>query len=256
MKQSNLSVCTDIIINARNIVVLTGAGISTESGIADFRSKTGIYQTSPEEILSLDYFFRYPKQFYKFCFENIYRPNAEPNMGHKILAKWEKTGRVSHIITQNIDELHQKAGSKHVIEFHGTIRNATCLHCGKKYSTELMVERMNTISDFYVCSHCETTFENDRFIKPDVVLFGDTGQWFSYDGFNKITNIINQADCVMVLGSSLKVTPFASFPTYRSNGIPLINVNRGTTPYDLKANTYVIQESIGETLSLIDEKLF
>ena len=245
--------CTKIINNSENIVVLTGAGISTESGIPDFRSKTGIYQTSPEEILSIDYFFKHPKLFYQFAIENIYRPNAQPNMGHEILAEWEKSGRVTHIITQNIDGLHQKAGSESVIEFHGTIKTATCLNCGKKYSTDEMVERMNALAEYYVCNHCETTSIVERYIKPDVVLFGDAGEWFTFEGFNTVTDLIQQADCLVVLGSSLQVTPFSSFPTYRANGIPLVIINKGSTPYDFKPNTYLIQESISETLKIIDE---
>lgn len=131
MVDKKMKECTSIITNSKNIVVLTGAGISTESGIPDFRSRSGIYQNTPEEILSIDYFFQHPQNFYQFAFENLYYPDAAPNIGHEILAKWEHEGKVKHIITQNIDGLHQKAGSKNVIEFHGTMKTASCLNCSK-----------------------------------------------------------------------------------------------------------------------------
>lgn len=246
---------TALIKNAKNIVVLTGAGISTESGIKDFRSGTGIYQMAPEYILSLNYFYEHPKKFYQFAVEKLYHPDAEPNIGHNILAKWENEGRISHIITQNIDALHQRAGSQNVIEFHGTMKTASCMNCGKKYSTEEMVRRMNEMDDFYVCCHCVTKNRKDHYIKPDVVLFGDTGDWFTHEGFQSIIYIINQADCILVLGTSLHVTPFSMFPQYRRDGVPMIIINKGDTPYDFDPNTYVIQDSIGDILGQIDENL-
>ncbi|PLS08544.1 NAD-dependent protein deacylase [Neobacillus cucumis] len=255
MNNNTLETCTNILTKAKNIVVLTGAGISTESGIKDFRSRSGIYKLTPEYILSIDYFYKHPKEFYQFAIENLYHPEAVPNKGHQILANWEKDGKVRAIITQNIDGLHQKAGSENVIEFHGTIKTAACQHCGKSYSTGEMITRLDTMEDFYVCSHCETKRKEDRYIKPDVVLFGDTGEWFTMEGFNHILNLIRQADCLLVLGTSLKVTPFSTFPQYKSSGVPLIIINKGDTPYDFASNTLVIQESIGETLSKIDEHL-
>ncbi|MCM3764803.1 NAD-dependent protein deacylase [Neobacillus niacini] len=252
---SNIDICTSFIEKAKNIVVLTGAGISTESGIRDFRSKTGVYQLAPETILSLDYFYRHPKEFYQFAIENLYHPDAKPNCGHEILAKWEEQGRVPHIITQNIDGLHQKAGSKNVIEFHGTMKTASCLHCGKIYSAEDMISRMQTSEDFYVCANCNTKRVEDRFIKPDVVLFGDAGEWFSVQGFNTILRHIEEADCLLVLGTSLKVTPFSTFPQYRERGVPMVIINKGDTPYNHADGTYVIQDSIGKTLTEIDKHL-
>lgn len=241
--------------NAKNIVVLTGAGISTESGIKDFRSQTGIYQTSPEYILSIDNFYHNPEGFYQFAFENLYHPEARPNKGHEILAQWEKDGKVSSIITQNIDGLHQKAGSKQVIEFHGTMKTASCQNCGKIYKTEEMIDRLNSMDDFYICNHCSTPTKTERYIKPDVVLFGDTGEWFTMEGFNKIINIIHQADCLLVLGTSLKVTPFSTFPQYRRENTPMIIVNMGDTLYDKSKGSYVMNASIGETLTKINKNI-
>ena len=251
----NLETCINLIRKSSNIVVLSGAGISTESGIKDFRSKTGVYQLAPEYILSIDYFYQHPREFYQFAMEHLYHPDAIPNRGHEILAKWEEEGKVQYIITQNIDGLHQKGGSQNVIEFHGTMKTATCLNCGKKYSTEELVSRMQTMEDFYVCSNCKTKREKDRYIKPDVVLFGDTGEWFSMEGFNKILQLIDQADCILVLGTSLKVTPFSTFPQYRRKGVPLIIINMGDTPYDHTEEAFTIQDFIGKTLSQIDRSL-
>lgn len=253
MAENKIKACSEIIGNSKYIVVLTGAGISTESGIKDFRSRTGIYQLAPEKVLSLDYFYHHPHEFYEFAIANLYHPHALPNDGHKILAKWEDEGRVKGIITQNIDELHQKAGSKHIIEFHGTMKTATCQNCGEKYYTADLVEKMSTAHDFYICHHCETYRVPERYIKPDVVLFGEAGEWFTHEGFNTIIQEIRKADCILVLGTSLKVTPFSHFPQYRKQGVPLIIVNKGTTSYDSDFHTYVIQESIGSTLMNIEE---
>nr|WP_263326499.1 NAD-dependent protein deacylase [Neobacillus sp. Marseille-Q6967] len=252
---NSIELSKNIIKKARNIVLLTGAGVSTESGIKDFRSRSGIYTLAPEYILSIDYFYKHPREFYQFAVENLYHPEAAPNKGHDILAKWEKAGKVSSIVTQNIDGLHQKAGSQNVIEFHGTMKTASCQNCGKVYETEEMVLRMKKLDDFYVCNHCQTKQEKQRYIKPDVVLFGDTGEWFTVEGFNTIIDTIHQADCLLVLGTSLKVTPFSTFPQYRNVDVPLIIINQGDTPYDHAKNTYVINESIGKTLSIIDESI-
>jgi len=255
MENNLIETCARLIKNATNIVVLTGAGISTESGIKDFRSRTGVYQMAPEYILSLEYFYKYPLEFYQFAIENLYHPDAVPNIGHEIIAKWEREGKVSRIVTQNIDGLHQKAGNKNVIEFHGTMKTASCMNCGSSYTTEEMVNRLETMDEFYVCDQCETHHNRERFIKPDVVLFGNTGKWFTVEGFNKILQTIEEADCLLVLGTSLKVTPFSTFPQYRRKSTPLIIINIGDTPYDTDCNTFVIPESIGKSLSLLDEHL-
>lgn len=253
MSNTILETCTNLINNAKNIVVLTGAGISTESGIKDFRSSQGLYQLAPEYVLSLDYFYQHPKDFYDFSLDNLYHPKADPNEGHKILAEWEKRGKVSSVITQNIDGLHQKAGSKEVIEFHGTIESAKCLNCEKGYSADEMIDRKNSMEDFYICDHCQTQHPKERYIKPDIVLYGDAGEWFTPQGFNMIIDKIENADCIIVLGTSLKVTPFSNFPSYRQSGVPMIIINKGDTPYDGTKDTYVIQDSIGKTLRDIED---
>jgi NAD-dependent deacetylase len=255
MEKKMIQQCTNLVKNAKNIVVLTGAGISTESGIKDFRSSTGIYQKSPEYILSLDYFYKHPKGFYQFAIENLYHPDAVPNIGHEILAAWEREGKVTSIITQNIDGLHQKAGSENVIEFHGTMKTASCTNCGKVYSTEEILNRLKQIEAFYICNHCDTQHKKARYIKPDVVLFGDAGEWFTPEGFQEINHMIHQADCLLVLGTSLKVTPFSTFPQNRREEVPMILINKGDSPYDHSPRTYVIHDSIGKALSQINENL-
>jgi len=255
MSANTMDTCTNLLRNAKKIVVLTGAGISTESGIKDFRSKTGIYSLAPEYILSLDYFYQHPKEFYQFAIENLYHPEAVPNKGHEILAKWEQEGKVVTIITQNIDGLHQRAGSKNVIEFHGTMKTATCLNCGKNYSTDEMLSRIETMEDFYICNNCIANNKLEQYIKPDVVLFGDTGTWFSMAGIQTILRYMQEADFVLVLGTSLLVTPFSTFPQYRRQGVPLFIINKGETPYDFGQDTYVIHESIGKTMEEIDNQL-
>jgi NAD-dependent deacetylase len=252
---SMIDICTKAIRNAENIVVLTGAGISTESGIKDFRSRTGLYNMAPEYILSLDYFYNHPDDFYQFALEHLYHPDALPNEGHEILSKWENEGRVKHIITQNIDGLHHKAGSRNVIEFHGTMKTASCLNCGHQYTTDEMANRMQTIEDYYICNYCHVNDERGHYIKPDVVLFGDAGEWFTEEGFHYILQLIDEADCLLVLGTSLKVTPFSIFPQYKRPDVPIIIVNKGDTPYDFAPDTFVIRESIGKTLSQINKNL-
>jgi NAD-dependent deacetylase len=253
MKNHLTSTCAQIIRDAQRLLVLTGAGISTESGILDFRSRSGLYEFAPEYILSLSYFKNHPKEFYQFALENLYHPNAKPNKGHQILARWEQEGKIVDIITQNIDGLHQKAGSQHVIEFHGTMKTASCINCGSQYKTEELLKRMKEEEEtFYVCKNCQTSSIRQRFIKPSVVLFGDRGEWFSNEGFQIIINKIERADCLLVLGTSLQVTPFSIFPTYRTKGTPMIIINKGNTTYDQEPNTYLIQDSIGNIMSELD----
>ena len=207
---------------------------------------------APEYILSLDYFYENPSEFYKFALENLYHPEVVPNKGHEILAKWEREGLVSHIVTQNIDGLHQKAGSKKVIEFHGTMETASCMNCGQKYTVEEMAQSMKTTKRYFVCSYCEAVEERGHYIKPDVVLFGDAGEWFTEEGLSYILGLIQQADCLLILGTSLKVTPFSLFPRYKNPKTPMIIINKGDTPFDNMPDTHVLQFSIGEALAELD----
>ena len=155
------------LLESKKAVFFGGAGVSTESGIPDFRSENGIYRTvskygvRPEEILSHTYFVYYPERFYEYYRENLIYPDAEPNAAHKGLAYWEKTGHLRAVVTQNIDGLHQKAGSQNVYELHGSTLRNYCLKCKRKYGLEIITETQGVP----VCPHCGGQ------IRPDVVLY-------------------------------------------------------------------------------------
>lgn len=242
-----------MVADAKDILVLTGAGMSTESGIPDFRSKSGVYQHSTEEMVSRKFFFDKPDMFYNFLEENLYFPEAKPNVGHTLLAKWEKEGKIHHIVTQNIDGLHSKAGNERVIEFHGTVESATCYNdkCKKSYRMKELMERKQQSPDYYKCDCGKSSTK--RYIKPDVVLFGDSGKWMTENHFYDIRQMAWKADLILVLGTTLQVFPFSDIVLYRNKKIPLVIVNKGETPFDNDENTYVIKESIGETLQKIDK---
>lgn len=255
MVSSMLQTCTNLIKKPETLSSLRVQELVPNQGLRIFVHKQEFIRWHLNISFHSIIFIKNPKGFYQFAVENLYHPEALPNKGHEVLTQWENEGKVSSIITQNIDGLHQKAGSKQVIEFHGTMKTASCQNCQHVYSTEEMINRRNSMDDFYICNHCRTLTEKERYIKPDVVLFGDSGKWFSIDGFNEIINIINQADCLLVLGTSLKVTPFSTFPQYRRQGTPLIIINKGDSPYDRVKDSYVIHNSIGETLTKINNSL-
>lgn len=240
---------------AKRIMIFTGAGMSTASGIPDFRSKKGIYQFAPETILSRNFFFQHPEEFYDFFFETLYHPEAKPNEAHRILAEWEKQGKYIEIVTQNIDGLHLDAGNQDVKEFHGTIRNFTCTNakCTKTYSIEEVEERRNTnLKTFYICD-CESHTRN--YIKPDVVLFDEAGKWFSGNNMHKIRENMYKADVLMVLGSSLQVYPFRTFIDNKPSIKPLIIINRDAIFQESLANTYTLHADIVATLESFHENM-
>lgn len=251
---------------SKNILVLTGAGISTASNIPDFRSKTGLYSKAPEEIVSHDYFFRRTDRFYEFLLENMYYPDAKPNKAHKIIAQWEKEGKVMHVVTQNIDGLHQDAGSEKVIEFHGTIKKCVCRHCKKVYTPADLLERREAYKQvlkdereknlFYVCDDCEGD-PNKRLIKPNVVLYGEQGHWLTGNPFYQIQCMAYDADLILVLGTTMQVYPFRTIPQTRNkdNNTQMVIINQGVTPYDNESWTHVIKEDISKALEKIDRKM-
>lgn len=183
-----------------DIVFFGGAGVSTESGIPDFRSATGIFTNnlSAETIISHDYFFYKPEAFYKFYKEKMMYLNAEPNACHKKLSDLEKAGKHITIITQNIDGLHQKAGSKHVIELHGSIYRNYCTKCNQAYDAKYVKKAQGVPR----CSKC------GGLIKPDVVLYGEP---LAEETINQAIQAMENADLLIVGGTSLKVYPAASF---------------------------------------------
>lgn len=225
--------------NSRSIVFFGGAGVSTESGIPDFRSTDGLYHQSyaypPETILSHSFFERNPKEFYRFYREKMLMPDAEPNPAHLKLAELEQAGRLSAIVTQNIDGLHQKAGSRAVYELHGSVHRNTCRSCGRRYT----LEDMRQTSGIPTCP-CGGV------IKPDVVLYEEP---LDEDTVSGAIQAIEQADMLIVGGTSLSVYPAAGLLRYYRGG-RLVLINRDPTPYDERANL-LIGGSIGKVLGAI-----
>ncbi len=222
---------------SRNIVFFGGAGVSTESGIPDFRSVDGLYNQKyaypPEEILSIGFFRRNPEEYYRFYRDKILITDVEPNPAHLKLAQWEAEGKLSAVITQNIDGLHQKAGSKRVYELHGSIHRNYCERCGKSYTAEQLIEMEGVPK----CS-CGGT------IKPDVVLYGES---LDMGVLNAARNAIARADMLIVGGTSLVVYPAAGLiDLYEGNRMVL--VNKSATPRDRLADL-ILRDPIGQVFS-------
>ena len=209
-------------------VVLTGAGVSTESGIPDFRSADGIWAShDPMEVASLSGFRRNPERVWEFYARRLaLHGDAEPNDGHRALARLEELGLVEAVVTQNVDGLHQRAGSRNVIEVHGSIRAAVCLACGA--STEL--ERVRELLPLPICDCGEI-------LKPGVVLFGEL---LPAGTFEHATELARRARLLLVVGSSLEVYPVAALPSDTlATGGELAIVNRGATSFDAEATVRV-----------------
>ena len=219
------------------IVFFGGAGVSTESGIPDFRSVDGLYSQKfdhpPETILSGSFFRAYPKEFFRFYREKMLPLDAQPNVTHRVLARWEEEGKLSAVVTQNIDGLHQKAGSKKVYELHGSVLRNFCTRCGKFYPAE-------SIRDSVGVPKCDC----GGTVKPDVVLYEE-----SLDGDTMEKSIVSimEADLLIVAGTSLTVYPAAGLIRYY-RGKRLVLINRDPTPYDEQADL-VFHESLGDIFS-------
>lgn len=244
----NVSKLKEIIDNSNNIVLFTGAGISTASNIPDFRSADGIYSKlykdiiSPEQAVSHTFFLESTKEFYEFYFEKMVYLNAKPNKAHKFFAELEQKEKLKATITQNIDDLHQMAGSKNVIELHGSIKRNYCMKCKKFYTIEEIYNKIPPI-----CS-CGGT------IKPDVVLYEE-----GLEEKNIIDAItyISSCDTLIVVGTSLMVYPAAGFLRY-FKGNNLVLINKTKTSYDDIANLVINDDIIKvieeyEKLSLLNE---
>lgn len=233
----------ELVRTCQPCVVLTGAGISTESGIPDFRSPTGIWaEYDPMEYATIDAFRRDPLkvwEFYALRFEVLTR--AQPNGGHLALAKLERRGLVQSVITQNIDGLHERAGSQDVIEVHGSIRNADCLECCERVPLEHVVSALRD-SSAPPCPSC------GAILKPGVVMFGEL---LPVDAIDRAIELVRAAGLLLVVGSSLEVHPVAGLPQEAvAAGGKLAIVNRGGTPVDHLAST-TIEAGAGETLSAL-----
>ena len=219
------------------IVFFGGAGVSTESGIRDFHSVDGLYSQKfdypPETIISHSFYLRRPEYFFRFYREKMLPLGFEPNITHKVLAKWEQEGKLSAVVTQNIDGLHQKAGSKRVYELHGSVLRNYCVRCGKFYPAEY-------IRDADGVPKCDC----GGIVKPDVVLYEES---LDQNTIEKSVGAIASADLLIVAGTSLTVYPAAGLINYY-RGNRLVLINRDATPYDGQADL-VFHESLGNVFS-------
>lgn len=229
----------EIIDGAKRLVFFGGAGVSTESGIPDFRSVDGLYSQRyaypPETILSHSFFEVRPAEFFEFYRDRMLFPNAKPNKAHTWLAKFEETGRLTGVVTQNIDGLHQAAGSRRVFELHGSVHRNYCMDCGKFFP-------METILHSTGIPRCEC----GGVIKPDVVLYEEGLDDATVRG---ALRVISQADVLIVAGTSLTVYPAAGFLDAFS-GRHLILINRDPTPADGRAEL-VIHDKVGKVLDAV-----
>ena len=221
------------------VVFFGGAGVSTESGIPDFRSADGLYNmhysVPPEVILSHSYFMSHPEEFYRFYRDKLLNPDVKPNVAHLKLAELEAAGKLTAVITQNIDGLHQAAGSKNVLELHGSIHRNYCMRCKKQYSARFVKE-----SKGIPTCDCGGT------IRPDVVLYEEG---LDNQIIQKSIRAISEADMLIIGGTSLVVYPAAGFIDY-FHGKYLVLINKDATARDVGA-TLTIHEPIGEVLDRI-----
>ncbi len=221
-----------------NIVFFGGAGVSTESGIPDFRSVDGLYNMKynypPEEIISHHFFMRQPEEFWRFYRDKLLLKGVRPNKAHLALAHLEEIGKLRAVVTQNIDGLHQAAGSRRVYELHGSVLRNYCMKCGKSYSLE-QIEKMDLVP---VC-------ECGGRIKPDVVLYEES---LDDDQIRGAVDAISKADMLIIGGTSLVVYPAAGLVHYYK-GKKLVLINKSETPMDKEADL-VISDSIGDVLGV------
>ena len=222
---------------SNRIVFFGGAGVSTESGIPDFRSVDGLYHQKfeypPETIISHSFYVKNPEYFFRFYREKMLPLGFEPNITHEKLAQWEQAGKLQAVVTQNIDGLHQKAGSRKVYELHGSVLRNYCTRCGKFFSAEFVKNGVGV-------PHCDC----GGIVKPDVVLYEEG---LDQEVIAKSVHAIRNADMLIVGGTSLTVYPAAGLIQYY-RGVRLVLINRDATPYDDQADL-VLHESLGEVFS-------
>lgn len=222
------------------IVFFGGAGVSTESGIPDFRGADGLYGYTPEYLLSYSFFKKEPAKFYEFYKKNLIYKDAKPNKTHEVLAKLEEMGKLKAVITQNIDNLHQMAGSKNVLELHGTVYKNYCMRCGERYGLESIIDSKEIIP-FCQCG---------GIIRPEVTLYEEP---LNDSVFNEAINHIKKADLLIIGGTSLVVYPAAGLINY-FNGEYLALINKGDTSYDKDAHI-LINEKLGTIFNQIMNSL-
>lgn len=228
------------VAQGKRMVFFGGAGVSTESGIPDFRGVDGLYRQKfeypPETILSHSFFMKNPSYFYRFYREKMLPLEAEPNIIHKTLARWEREGRLTAVVTQNIDGLHQKAGSKNVFELHGSVYRNYCMKCGKKFGPEI-------VRDSPDVPRCDC----GGMVRSDVVLYEEQ---LDENCISGAVRAIAQADVLIVGGTSLTVYPAAGLIQYYG-GSKLALINRDETPMDSRADL-VLHESLGSVFAALE----
>ena len=252
MKQHSLDdaqkvdLLNDIIRSSSHIVFLGGAGVSTESGIPDFRSKNGLYRKTekrfaryrPEYLLSSDCLYREPEVFFEYFRKNLDARSVQPNAAHVKLAEMEQAGKLDGIITQNIDGLHQKAGSRNVQEIHGSALRSYCVTCHKEYGPDFIFDSRESVPKCPVCG---------RMVRPDVTLYGEL---LPEQAFENSLKLLQTADCLIIGGTSLEVGS-ASGLAHTYHGEHLVIINKGKTKMEGKADL-VFHDSIGKILRMID----
>ena len=233
----NIRKLKKLIDGSDNIVFFGGAGVSTESGIPDFRSVDGLYNQTfrypPETILSHTFYEKHTEEFYQFYRAKMLAPDAQPNAAHYKLAQWEREGRLKAVITQNIDGLHQKAGSREVLELHGSVLRNYCTRCGKFHDLDFILRTTGV-------PRCEC----GGVVKPDVVLYEES---LNEDVMARAIHYIRQADVLLIGGTSLVVYPAAGLVQYY-RGSKLAVVNKGATGAALHA-AVTVDGPIGQTLA-------
>lgn len=237
MLQEEIESLKSWILSSTNIVFFGGAGVSTESKIPDFRSVDGLYHTKyaypPETILSHTFFIENTKEFYDFYRDKMIYKDALPNITHKKLAQWEAEGKLKGIVTQNIDGLHQMAGSKNVMELHGSVHRNFCMSCGKFYGLEAILQQRGI-------PRCSC----GGIIKPDVVLYEEG---LDEEVMSRALELISQAEVLIIGGTSLSVYPAAGLIRYY-RGHKMVLINKSVTPYDRHADL-LMAAGLGEIFS-------
>lgn len=231
----------ELIDQSQSIVFFGGAGVSTESNIPDFRSSDGLYSLklgrhfSAEQLVSHTMFVRYPEEFFDFYKKHLVYPEAKPNLAHYYLASLEKAGKLKSVVTQNIDSLHEMAGSQKVLKLHGSVDRNYCLGCHRFYNLDSFLALEGPVP---YCLDC------GQVVKPDVTLYEEP---LDMDVFSQAAQVIQKADLLIIGGTSLVVYPAASLINY-SSGSKLVVINKSSTPQDSKADL-VIEGKIGEVFS-------
>lgn len=239
VREDKIKQLKELIAESNNIVFLGGAGVSTESGIPDFRSGAGIYNTEsgtkyrPIDIIAHDFFIEHPEDFYDFYKRKLIYPDARPNKAHKALVRLERQGKLKAIITQNIDNLHQEAGSKCVIELHGSVFRNYCMDCGKKFNIEYIAAQEGV-------PHCDRC---GGIVRPDIVLYEENLEHANVDNAIKA---VKKCDLMIIAGTSLTVYPAATFAQFLKHD-RIVIINKSSTYMDLKA-LLTIHDNVGDVL--------